>query len=120
MSIDNHRKRMCETCAFRSKSVEMNLPDQKDDLLMGCLTKVFYCHETMFQENPDQPKWLGSFDVQKKRDGTPAKKGDHQICAGYALLYGEDVGIDAKGIPIEDHAILNREIARLNTNHNED
>jgi len=88
--ISNYRKNMCKHCAFRPESIEMTDPAQREALEGGCLTKVFYCHETMYQIESDKDKWSSSFDPTRKRDGSPAKPSDHQVCNGFAEIYGEE------------------------------
>lgn len=97
------RRKMCEHCAFRNGSLELSNPDGAHDFISSCLHKIFWCHETMYQKNPDQSKWVGSFDPTKKRDGSPAKMSDHQVCAGFALMFGSEFGLDTSDIPTENH-----------------
>lgn len=78
-------------------------PDKLGDFIYSCASKVFFCHETMLQKNPEDSKWEGSFDQTKKPDGSPAKGADHQVCAGFALMFAEEFGFDASHIPTEDH-----------------
>lgn len=99
----NHRKKMCEHCAFREGSLETSSGEKAQDLLMGCLTKKFYCHETMYQKNEGVSKWMGNFDDKKKRDGTPAGIDDHQVCAGFMLMFGDEFGVDTSDIAVENH-----------------
>lgn len=104
--FQNARRKMCEHCAFRDNSVEMNVPDKKEHLIGECLHRVFYCHETMHQINSDDSKWLGNFDPEKKRDGTKACASDHQVCAGFLAMFGDEFGYDASHIPLENHIIV--------------
>lgn len=101
----DHRRKMCEHCAFRKNSREMSLGEQQEFLIWECMHRTFFCHETMYQRNGDKSKWDGDFDPDRKRDGSPATVKDHQICAGFAKLYGDDFGIDTAEIPLENHAL---------------
>lgn len=101
-----HRMKMCEHCAFRDNSVEMRDPQRKEHITGQCLHKVFYCHETMFQKNPEDTKWIGDFDPERKPNGSKAKQNDHQVCAGFIKYYGDEFGIDGTNIPVENHAMI--------------
>lgn len=104
MSKCHHRKKMCEDCAFRKNSVEMTNDTIKMDLLLKLETRTFYCHQTMYNEHPERGKFLGSYDQNRKPDGSPACKYDHQICAGFAALYTPRTDVDYSDIDIAGHA----------------
>lgn len=105
MTERNYRRQMCKHCAFRKESIEMQDPEQRADLLAGCMTKVFLCHETMHQNNAGESKWIGSFDHHKDKRGKPCSDKDHQICAGFAALYGPEMCMPALDVNIEGHAM---------------
>lgn len=107
MSTPVHRRKMCEDCAFRKESVEMNHPEMKGELIMKCETRPFYCHQTMYNTAPENGKWLGSYDEKRKPDGSPAVLGDHHICAGFAAMYRPRIDVDYSTIDISGHAFEN-------------
>ncbi len=87
----------------------MQIPEKQEAMIGECLHRTFWCHETMFQRNPEESKWIGDFDSSRKRNGEPAVMQDHQVCAGFVLMFGSDVNMDPTEIPIEDHAFLSKE-----------
>lgn len=93
-----HRRKMCGNCAFNKVSIESQLGEleYKEGTLLGTMVysgKPFWCHETMLQTNPGVSKWAGEFDEKHKCDGSSATMGDHLVCAGYAALLGEEMGL---------------------------
>ena len=80
---------MCRHCAFRSRSQEISAEEEREYLVWECMHRTFYCHETMFQTDGNA-KSNGSFDPARKPDGSPASIEDHQICAGFAKIYGSE------------------------------
>ena len=91
-----YRRKPCEGCAFRSNSPERQNEDWWNEIILSCCHKPFVCHKTCFQKEGDQ--WHGSFDPLRKVDGTPCDIGEHQLCAGFAKMFGEEIGIDPNTI----------------------
>lgn len=102
--MTTYRRKMCEDCAFRKESLEMNHPERKAELIINCETKTFFCHQTMLNTDENPEKWVGSFDITKRPDGSPAARTDHQICAGFAAMYRPRVDVDYSDIDLTGHA----------------
>ena len=102
-----HRRKMCEDCAFRKESIEMNSPERKAELIISCETKSFHCHQTMLNTRPEAGLWAGSYDPTKLPDGTPCEQSVHQICAGFAAMYRPNTTVDYSDIDITGHAFEN-------------
>ena len=86
----------------------MQVEDIQDSILAGCLTKPFLCHETMLNRNTNTDnKWLGNFDPERRPDGTPCSKLDHQLCAGFAYQFAEDLNIDRATLNIDERDLPN-------------
>lgn len=99
-----YRRKMCDDCAFRKESPEMNNPERKAKLLINCETKSFHCHQTMFDESETKEPWLGSYDPKRNPDGSMADLSRHQICAGFAAMYRPNTTVDYSDIDITCHA----------------
>jgi hypothetical protein len=42
--------------------------------------------------------WHGKFDPKRKKDGSDACLKDHQICAGFAKMFGSEIGINPETV----------------------
>lgn len=92
----NYRRKQCEFCAFRPGSPERSDPERWNNTLLSCCSRVFHCHKTMFRVAGEERN--GQYDVKRMADGSPAGPSDHQVCAGFAKMFGDEFGIDTKTI----------------------
>lgn len=90
------RRKQCQGCAFREGSPEHADPEWWNEILLHCLHGVFICHKTCLQLEGDE--WRGKFDRTRKPDGSPATIDDHQLCAGFVKMFGEEIGINTKQV----------------------
>jgi len=94
------RRKQCDGCAFKPDSKERSEQSWWVEIISSCLHRTFYCHKTCFQIEGDA--YQGRFDHTRKRDGSPATIEDHQVCAGFVKMFGDEVGIN----PNEVDAII--------------
>lgn len=88
----NYRRQPCSFCAFRPGSPERADKTGWQNLLLSCCHRVFFCHKTMFRTGGTEES--GQYDPARRADGTQANPADHQVCAGFAKMFGEEFGID--------------------------
>lgn len=91
-----YRREPCDGCAFHPNSPERADRERWEQLMLSCMHKPFVCHKTALQLQGD--RWHGSFDVTRKPDGSPAELSDHMLCAGFARMFGDDLGIDTSTV----------------------
>lgn len=105
----NFRRSMCDDCAFRQGAEETSTVEKRNEFYFQCHTKLFFCHKTMLDKTGKNEKFEGSYDPCKNAKGETVDMKAHQLCAGFVLLHGEDIGIDPKEIEkmsFKDHAYL--------------
>ena len=91
--MTGHRIKQCENCAFKEGSPERQSPDWWNEIVLGCCHSAFMCHQTMFLVSGDGTT-ESKFDPSRRPNGSPATLADHQMCAGFVKMFGEEIGIN--------------------------